>query len=291
MAARGNDMVISNVAVLGLGTMGAAMARRIADAGLTLTVWNRSHVRTAGFEEIARIADTPVDAVRGADVVLTMLFDADAVRQVMRVALPTMGERAIWMQSSTVGAVAARELAADAADAGVTYVDAPMLGTRGPAEQGALTALVAGPAEAIDALGPVLDAVASRTVRAGDAPPAASAVKLAANAWIASLTAGIAQSLTVAERLGVDPQLVLDAIAGTATDSAYAHLKGGEMIEGTFTPQFAAAGLLKDIRLVRGETPTMAHGLLDGLEELYADTVNAGHDRDDIAAVWYALQR
>lgn len=282
---------VRSVAVLGLGTMGSAMAARLVDAGLEVSVWNRSPGRADPFRESARVAGEPGEAVTGADAVLTMLFDADAVREVMTSALPAMTPGAVWMQSSTVGIRAANELAILAADVGVRYVDAAMLGTKQPAQNGDLTALLAGEDDSISALDPVLGAVASKTVRAGTAAPAASALKLAANAWIATITAGVGQSLTIAERLGVDPRLLLEALHGTAPDSPYAQLKGGDILRGSFAPQFAVAGLLKDVRLARDETPHIAPTLLDALEELYSDTVDSGDAGEDIAAVWKAFQR
>ncbi|MFT8638122.1 MAG: NAD(P)-dependent oxidoreductase [Pseudoclavibacter sp.] len=303
--------LVRSVAVLGLGTMGSGMADRLIDAGLDVTVWNRSPERARPFAGKANVAPTAADAVAGADAVLTMLFDAAAVREVMASALPAMsasemsasemgasemgasemGTGAIWMQSSTVGARAAADFARQADRAGVRYVDAPMLGTKQPARDGNLTALLAGDDGAVAALAPVIDAVASRTVRAGEKPPAASALKIAVNTWIATITAGIGQSLTIAERLGVDPRLVLTALDGTGPDSPYAQTKGNAILNRAFDPQFAVAGLLKDVRLARDETPGVARSLLDALDELYSDAADAGAGGEDIAAVWRAFQR
>ncbi|MDM4762022.1 NAD(P)-dependent oxidoreductase [Galbitalea sp. SE-J8] len=281
---------VRSVTVLGLGTMGAAMAARIAGAGFDVTVWNRSPERTVPLRDVARVAPSAAEAVEGADAVLTMLFDADAVRAVMATALPAMRPGAIWMQSSTVGTLASAELARRASAAGVRYVDAPMLGTKAPAQQGRLTALLAGADTDLAELEPVVRAVASKSVRIGDAAPAASGLKLAANAWIATITAGIAQSLTIADRLGVDPGLLLEALDGTAPDSPYAQLKGRAILAGGFEPQFEVAGLLKDVRLARAETERIAPELLDALERLYGETADEGAAGDDIAAVWRAFQ-
>lgn len=280
------------VAVLGLGTMGSGMARRLLGADIDLTLWNRSPQRTKPFEGTsARIASTPEDAVADAAVVLTMLFDASAVREVMTRALPAIPHDAIWMQSSTVGTTAAASLAQLAEQAGVRFVDAPVLGTKQPAEQGTLVALLAGTDVDIDALDPVLRAVSSRQLRVGPAAPAASALKLAVNSWIATITAGIAQSLTIAQRLGVDPELVLTALDGTAPDSPYAQLKGHAVLKGNFEPQFEVLGLLKDVRLAMAETPTVPQELLRALEGLYATAAASGSGKEDIAAVWKAFQR
>jgi len=279
------------VAVLGLGTMGAAMARRISGAGMATTVWNRSAGRAAAFAGgPARVAEDVAGAVAGADVVLTMLFDADAVQDVIAQALPAMEPHAIWLQCSTVGMAAAERFAASAAAAGIGFVDAPVLGTKAPAEAGTLTALLAGSDEHLAAVEPVVAALATKTVRAGDAAPAASALKLAMNAWIATITAGIAQSLTIADRLGIDPALVLEALHGAAADSPYAQGKGGAMLKRGFDAQFEVVGLLKDVRLAREATPGMPHQLLAALDELYAAAADGGAAHADIAAVWQAFQ-
>ena len=279
------------VAVLGLGTMGAAMARRISGAGLPTTVWNRSAARADAFAGgPAAVAGDIALAVADADIVVTMLFDADAVTAVMAEALPAMRPDAVWLQCSTVGVEAATRFADAAAAAGVGFVDAPMLGTKGPAEAGTLTALVAGTPEALAVVEPVLAAIASRTVRAGDAAPAGSALKLAMNAWIATITAGIAQSLTIADRLGLDPRLVLEALQGAAADSPYAQIKGGAMLQQGFEPQFEVVGLLKDVRLAREATPGMPQQLLAALDDLYSAAADGGAGRSDIAAVWRAFQ-
>src|SRR5262245_32861404 len=133
---------MTSVAVLGTGIMGSGMARSMARAGLDVTVWNRSSdkARAVGLP----VADTPADAVRDADVVVTMLFDYDSVATVMAEALPAMRADAIWLQTSTVGIDESAGLAESAAKHGVPFVDAPVSGTRQPAENGQLTVLAAG---------------------------------------------------------------------------------------------------------------------------------------------------
>ena len=151
-----------SVAVLGLGTMGAAMARRISGAGMATTVWNRSAGRAEAFSDgPARVAGGVPDAVAGADVVVTMLFDASAVEAVIAEALPAMASGAIWLQCSTVGMEAADRFATAAAAAGIGFVDAPVLGTKAPAEAGTLTALLAGSDEDLAAVDPVIAAIAT----------------------------------------------------------------------------------------------------------------------------------
>lgn len=167
---------MTSVAVLGAGIMGAPMARNLLVAGLDVRVWNRSREKAAPLEEAgAEVADTPAAAASGAAVVVTMLRDADATQASMRPpdgALAGMGSDAVWAQMGTLGLAGTDACAALAAEHGVTFVDAPVLGTKQPAEQGALTVLAAGPAGVRDTLAPVFDAVGARTLWLGEAAPA-----------------------------------------------------------------------------------------------------------------------
>ena len=236
------------------------------------------------------MASNVIDAVRDADVVLTMLFDADAVLAVASDFLPAMREGAIWMQSSTIGAAGMHAIADAASAQGITVVDAPVLGTKGPAEQGALVVLASGDAGAVATLQPVFDAIGSKTIVVGDRIGQASDLKLICNSWVGSLTAGTAQALALARAFGLDPKLFLEAITGSASDSPYAHIKGMEMLAGERAPQFALDGLLKDLRLTQAEVGSaITTTYLDGLEQVFADASVEGHGHDDVAWVYDAI--
>ena len=136
------------VSVLGTGIMGAAMARNLARAGHTVRVWNRTRAKAEPLAaDGAYVADSPAEAVQGADVVLTILYDGPAALDVMREAAPALRSGAAWVQSTTAGVEAITDLAAFAAEHGLVFYDAPVLGTRQPAEAGQLTVLAAGPGE------------------------------------------------------------------------------------------------------------------------------------------------
>jgi 3-hydroxyisobutyrate dehydrogenase len=162
-----------------------------------------------------------------------------------------------------------------------------VLGTKEPAEQGSLVMLASGDRTLLAGLQPVLDAISVRRVWAGDLPGQAMALKLACNAWIASITAATAQSLAVASGLAVDPQLFLEAIAGGPSDCAYAHLKGAQMMAGDFAPSFGLDGLGKDVGLIADAAGRagLDTTLLDALGEVYRKASDLGHGKDDISAV------
>jgi len=280
------------VTVLGTGTMGAGVAGSLLREGHEVAVWNRTADKAAPLAERgATVATDPAAAVADAEVVLLTLFDTDAVLDVLETAAGDAPTDAVWVQASTIGVAGTETVVQLAGKYGITLVEAMMLGTKAPAEQGKLTMLAAGPADVLDRIDPVLDAIGAKTVRAGDEVGAGTALKLAANAWIASITAATGQSLAVARSLGLDPSLFLEAIAGGASDSAYAHTKGKSMIAGEFPAQFALDGLRKDIGLITdaARTSGVSTVLLDALGRVYADASAAGHGGDDIAAVGTAF--
>lgn len=279
---------MTTVALLGTGIMGAGMGRSLARAGLDVTVWNRSadKARALGLP----VADDAADAVRDKDVVVTMLFDAGSVAAVMADALPAMKKSAVWVQTSTVGLEGTAELAALAAEHGIAYVDAPVLGTRQPAENGQLTVLAAGPENVRETIAPVLDAVSAKVVWTGEEPGGGHRLKLVANAWVLSITAATAQSVALAEGLGLDPKQFLALIEGGPLDAGYAQLKGKAMLSGDFTPAFALSGATKDAGLIRAAAAGagVSTELVAALEKLFAA---AGDQDDDMAAVIRAARQ
>jgi 3-hydroxyisobutyrate dehydrogenase len=275
------------VALLGTGTMGVGMARNIAGAGLPLRVWNRSADKAQSLADVAQVADSVVAAVEGADIVLTMLYDADSVVSTMEQARGHLGPDAIWLQQSTIGVAGCDRVVALGQDLGVTLVDAPVLGTKKPAEDGALVVLASGPDDAQARVSPVLDAIGSRTMWVGEAG-AGSRLKLAANAWVATVLEGVTESLVFTRDLGLDPALFLEAISGGAMDAPYVQLKGKCMLAGEFAPAFTLAGALKDVDLILAAAKDQGTdlGLMPAIREHFARAVDAGHGELDMSATY-----
>ncbi|MER5596297.1 NAD(P)-dependent oxidoreductase [Streptomyces sp. NPDC002265] len=283
------------VAVLGIGTMGAAMARNIAAAGLALRVWNRNR---APAEELADtgavVCDSPADACRGADVVLTLLANEQVVAEVMDQARDGLDPRTVWVQSCTVSPEGTHRLADQARRLGVIYVDAPLLGTKEPAVAGTLGMLAATDDEsARERVRPVFEAVGSRTVWL-DEVGQASGLKLAYNAWVLATVEGVAESLTLARALGIDPHKVIEAIDGSALNSRYVQTKGPKMIEDDLdTPSFPLEAAAKDAMLIT-DTARVA-GLRLGIAEVVREqlgvAVDRGMGRADVAATYRQSRR
>ncbi|HEV2635247.1 MAG TPA: NAD(P)-dependent oxidoreductase [Actinocrinis sp.] len=283
-----------SVTVLGTGMMGSGMAMSLLRNGFDVTVWNRSRDKAAALEDAgATVAADPVTAVAGADVVVTMLFDADAVAQVMEQALPSFRAGAVWAQASTVGIEAADRLARLAAEHGVGYLDVPVLGTRQPAQEGKLTVLGSGSQELRGKVAGVLEAIGARTLWVGDRPGDGQRLKLAANAWVLSITAATAQSVALAGHAGLDPRLFLEAVSGGPLDCAYAQLKGSSMIEGSFSPAFALGGAVKDAGLIVAAMRATGTDtrLMEAIEADFRTAADAGHADEDMAAVLASFGR
>jgi 3-hydroxyisobutyrate dehydrogenase len=275
------------VTLLGTGTMGAGMARNIAGAGLPLRVWNRSQDKAQALADVAQVAESVADAVDGADIVLTMLYDADSVVATMEEARGHLGPETVWLQQSTIGVAGFARTIELAEDLAVTLVDAPVLGTKKPAEDGSLVVLASGPEEAREIVAPVLEAIGGRTMWVG-AAGAGSRLKLAANAWVATVLEGVAESLALTRDLGLDPALFLEAIAGGAMDAPYVQLKGKSMLAGEFPPAFKLAGALKDVELILAAADDAGTdlGLMPAIRDHFARAVDAGHGDLDMSATY-----
>jgi 3-hydroxyisobutyrate dehydrogenase len=170
------------VAVLGIGTMGAPMARNLLKAGFQVRVWNRTPDKARALAaDGADLAETPADAVREAAFVITMLTNGAAVLAVMERAAEAVPDGALWLQTSMDTDV--ERVAGFAEDHGVTFVDCPVLGTRETAKRGRLVVLASGRADALDRAQPIFDAIGSKTVRLEPGVGRASRMKLVTSAW------------------------------------------------------------------------------------------------------------
>jgi 3-hydroxyisobutyrate dehydrogenase len=281
------------ITFLGTGILGAPMARHLARAGHDVTVWNRTVAKARPVaDDGAHVAEDPAAAATGAEVIVTMLTDGEAVEDVMAEAAPAAPDGALWWQASTVGIAGTEGLAALAEEHGLTLVDAPVLGTRGPAESGELVVLASGPAEALQALQPLFDAVGSKTITLGDAVGAATRLKLVMNHWVLAVTDAIAETIAFAEALDIEPQRYLDAIAGGSLDLGYAHLKGPGMIKGELPVAFPLKHALKDADLIldAGERHDLRLALAATVRDRYAAAAAQGHADDDMGMVIAAVR-
>lgn len=281
------------MAVLGTGIMGAAMARNWLRAGEDVRVWNRTRAKAEPLAEAgARVADDPGAAVDGVDVIVTMLYDADAVAQALEAAGDRIPAGALWMQMSTVGIDGAQRLADLAQRFRLTYVDAPVVGTKEPAEQGKLTALASGPDEVRDRVEVLLRPIAAKALWLGPAGTG-SRMKLVANTWVLTATAGVSNAIALADALGLDGGDFLDVISGGPLDLRYAHVKGALMMRGEFPASFPVGGALKDANLIlaAGRSAGVDLAAVEAARRLLDEVAGRSQRDADMSAMYLASRR
>jgi 3-hydroxyisobutyrate dehydrogenase len=276
------------VAFIGTGIMGAPMARNVAAAGFEVVVWNRTRGKAEAVEG-ATVADSPAEATDGADFMITMLADGAAVESV---APDALREGLTWLQMSTIGLDATDRLMKLAEERGVQYVDAPVLGTKEPAEKGALTVLASGDPDALARARPIFDAVAAKVLELGGAGEG-QRLKLVANTWVVAISESTAETFAFAEALGVDPRKFLETIEGGPLDVGYARAKGELILKREFPPSFPLRLALKDVRLVReaAREAGIDVPLAEVIARQFERAVEAGHGDEDLAATYFAVAR
>lgn len=277
-----------SAAVLGTGIMGAAMARNIARAGIATAAWNRTHSAAAPLaEDGIEVFESAADAVRGRDVVLTIVSDADAVLAVMQDGVfDAMQPHAVWVQSATIGLAGANRAVAAAADRGVRLIDAPVSGTKTPAVNGTLVFLASGDESARDFAMPVLEACSSKVVWLGEAGMG-SRMKLVTNDWVLGQTALLSETLALCESLGIDPAKFSEAIDGAPVASPYALIKAAMMQDDEYPPNFPLEWGEKDTRLI--EDAAADNGLdlpiARATAEHFGRALREGAGKEDVAAI------
>jgi 3-hydroxyisobutyrate dehydrogenase len=272
------------VTMLGAGAMGSAMAERLSETGHSVIIWDRNPSRAsdASGVGVTAAADAAL-AVADASVVITMVTNGEAVHAIAEQMLPGMRPDAVWVQASTVGAEWADRLRTLADANNRRMLDAPVSGSTGPARNGTLSWLVAGPATAVEAARPVLEALGERVLVVGTAGEA-NRLKLVVNAWMTAATVAIADALAACDGLGVARSALLEVLAGGPLAMPYALQKARLMTDRDFTPGFPVELALKDIRLAE-QAEGLQPPLIHAVEQRLQRAVDAGHARDDVAAV------
>ncbi|GAA4440716.1 NAD(P)-dependent oxidoreductase [Actinokineospora soli] len=279
---------METVGFIGLGIMGTPMARNLARAGTPLVVWNRTADKCAPVVEAGAVqAADAAEVFAKAEVVVLMLADEAATDAVLSRGTPEFAERVrgrVVVQMGTLSAEYSRLLDADIAAAGGEYVEAPVSGSRGPAEDGTLIAMVAGDVERVRH---VLAPMCSRVVDCGE-PPGALLMKFAVNLYLITMVTGLAEAFRFAERRGLDAGVVKEILDAGPMASAVSRTKAEKLVSGNWTAQAACADVLKNARLIAdaaGGSP-----LIDKCLRLLTTAVERGHGADDMVAVIAALR-
>ncbi len=271
--------------------MGEPMARNLARAGFSVRAWNRTRERAEPLaQEGVTICSEPRDAADGATVLITMLSDASAVLDTAGAALDALERDAIWLQMSTIGIEGTEMCAARAERCGTHFVDAPVLGTRQPAENGELVILASGEAECLAACERIFAALGQRTLRLGEAGNGTKC-KIAVNNWIVSVTSALAETISLTEALEIEPHHFFDAIEGGPLDLPYARAKGARMIDRDFEdPDFKLSLARKDaeLALAAAEQAQLETPVLRAVADRFQRAEREGHGDEDMAATYRA---
>jgi 3-hydroxyisobutyrate dehydrogenase len=283
------------VAVLGIGAMGHAMARSLLRAGIPTIVWNRTPAATRDLAGLgAEVAPSAADAVRRAAVVVTMVTDTDAVISIARDQgmLAALTPGAIWVQMATIGVAGIERVAAmvQAERPDVTLLDAPVSGSREPAERGQLTIFASGPEQARPRVAALFDALGQRTIWVGEVG-AGSRLKLVNNTLVAFAAEAVANAAALARRLGLATETVVQALAGSPLVSPWQAAKLARIATGEFSAQFGLSLALKDVRLALQAAGDDGLAVLACLAEEWQQAADQGLGDQDLTVVTRWLEQ
>jgi 3-hydroxyisobutyrate dehydrogenase len=286
---------VTTTAFLGIGAMGHGMATSALRADIPTIVWNREPKATRDLAELgADVAETAADAARRADIVVTMVTDADAVISIARDQgmLAALAPGTIWVQMSTIGVDGIERVAAvaDAERPDVTLLDAPVSGSKVPAEQGQLTIFASGPEEVRPRVDPLFDALGQRTIWVG-AVGAGSRLKFVNNTWLAFTSEAVASSIALARRLGLGTDTVVEALGGSSLVSPWQAAKLQRIARDDYSAQFALALALKDVHLALQAAGDDRFAALASLSDEWQQAVDDGLGDQDLTVMTRALER
>lgn len=283
------------VGFLGLGLMGEPMAANLLRAGTKLVVWNRTAARTAAFRAAgADVAGSVAEVFERAPVVLAMLANGAAIDATLARGTPGFASMVAGRTLVHLGTTApaySHGLEADVRAAGGRYVEAPVSGSRGPAEAGELVGMLAGAPDAVAAVRPLLAPMCRQTVECGPVPSALT-MKLAVNLYLITTVTGLAEAAHFAAVHGLDMNTFRAVLDAGPMASTVSRGKLAKLLAGDFSPQAAAADVLMNNALVAAAAREagMASPALDVSHALFAETVAQGHGGEDMIAVIRALE-
>jgi 3-hydroxyisobutyrate dehydrogenase len=290
-------MAVTNepVAVLGIGAMGHGMAASALRAGIPVIVWNRRMEATEDLAALgAQVATSAADAARRAAIVVTMVTDADAVISIARDQgmLEALAPGAIWAQMSTIGVAGIDRVAAlaSAERPDVVLLDAPVSGSKDPAERGQLTIFASGPGEARARVAPLFGALGQRTIWVGETG-AGTRLKLVNNTWLAFANEAVATSVAVAHRLGLATGSVLDALGSAPLVSPWQAAKLQRIADGEFSAQFSLSLALKDVHLALQAAGDARLPVLACLADEWQQAVDQGLGEQDLTVVTRVIEQ
>jgi 3-hydroxyisobutyrate dehydrogenase len=281
-------------AFLGIGAIGHGMATSAMRGGIPTIVWNREPEATRDLAGLgADVAETAADAARRAEIVVTMVTNADAVISIARDQgmLAALAPATIWVQMSTIGVEGIERVAAlvEAERPDVILLDAPVSGSKVPTDQGQLTIFASGPEEARSRVDPLFEALGQRTIWVG-ALGAGSRLKLVNNTWLAFTSEAVASSIALGSRLGLDTETVVGALDGSTLVSPWQVAKLQRIAKDDYSTQFGLSLALKDVHLALQAADDGRFAALASLADEWQHAVDDGLGDQDLTVMTRALE-
>lgn len=280
------------VAVLGLGAMGHAFAANLLKKGFTVYGWNRTHARGEDLLQSGlHLADTPEQAVESADVVIAMLSDGETTEHTLHQVKEALKQGATVAQMGTIGVEKTDALIAWFAEqrADVVFIDAPVSGTKAPAENAQILVMASGDQTRAQGAETVFAAIGKGTQWLGEAGKS-SRMKLVVNSWLIGLMQSLAESTRLAETFGFTPDDLWQVLDGGPLAAPYAKVKLATIASGDFTPQMHLLWALKDAKLALDAKGDAKLPALEHIAELWQQAVDAGYGEQDLASVYQYLK-
>jgi len=283
------------IGFIGLGVMGQPMALNLVRAGTDLVVWNRSPQGSAPLRALGvPVADTPADVFRRARVVILMLFNEEAIDSVLGRGTPGFSEMVAGHTIVNMGSTSpaySRGLEADVRGAGGRYVEAPVSGSRKPAEAGQLVGMLAGAREDVGEVRPLLAPMCHETIVCGPIPTALL-MKLSVNIFMLTMVTGLAEACHFADRHGLDREQFVAVIDASPMASSVSRVKGAKLAAGDFSVQATVIDALRNNQLIvqAARAASVATPLLDEVHALYGETAALGHGRADMVSIIRAIE-
>ena len=284
------------IGFIGLGTMGAPMAANLAKAGYSLVVWNRTPAKAKPLADLgAKVAKGPAHVAAEVDVVVTMVARPQDIEEIV---LKPDGVRdgirpgSVLIDMSTVLPATSRTLAGAVAAKQAEFLDAPVVGSKGPATDGTLVILAGGLPSTLERCRPILQTMGKTIIHAGGVGMG-SALKLATNLMLSHLMAGFSEGLLLAKEAGCDPQLLLQVFEASTFHSPWYRMKGAGMLKGDFSTHFALKHMRKDLDLMMrlAEELNAPLPVTDRVRALFADAETAGRGESDYSVVYEHLSQ
>jgi 3-hydroxyisobutyrate dehydrogenase len=283
------------VGVAGLGLMGSGMARRLASAGHELAVYNRGRQKAEPFSKIARLAASPKELAGMCDIVITVVTDFDAAKEVLLgpEGIAASKSRPTVIDASTISPSQSEYLAQELKKHGIDMLGMPVMGGPAAAETGELTPMVAGSKGAFEKARPVIESLGKNVFYIGEKAGSANAVKLALNLNIALIATAVSEGITLARGSGIDPMVFVKILNSTYFKTGLSEKKGPKMVQGDFEPSFHLKNMLKDLELAT--STAQARGIAipatSTVQQMFRAASNSGFSEQDYTAICAFLAR